>query len=224
MNKLSTFKRCFLTIAAYIAMLLSLLVSALMVLSLTTNDNYLQALKALPYLAYALIAFSVLLIVACFVLLNVLKKDKHEENFVVQAVDDGQLRISVDAIETIVKRTVTNQEKVQLLKQTVSVRKNQLKVKLVVQVEQGEAIPIAAAKLKKDIVSAISYSTGIENANVMIDAELSKEAKLLDLHQNQSMGAEKVEKEKNAELDEKADDAIAKQTRFVNIENVEEEK
>lgn len=224
MNKLSTFKRCFLTIAAYIAMLLSLLVSALMVLSLTTNDNYLQALKALPYLAYALIAFSVLLIVACFVLLNVLKKDKHEENFVVQAVDDGQLRISVDAIETIVKRTVTNQEKVQLLKQTVSVRKNQLKVKLVVQVEQGEAIPIAAAKLKKDIVSAISYSTGIENANVMIDAELSKEAKLLDLHQNQNMGAEKAEKEKNAEPDEKADDAIAKQTRFVNIENVEEEK
>lgn len=224
MNKLSTFKRCFLTIAAYIAMLLSLLVSALMVLSLTTNDNYLQALKALPYLAYALIAFSALLIVACFVLLNVLKKDKHEENFVVQPVDDGQLRISVDAIETIVKRTVTNQEKVQLLKQTVSVRKNQLKVKLVVQVEQGEAIPLAAAKLKKDIVSAISYSTGIENANVMIDAELSKEAKLLDLQQSPSKEAEKSEKEKNAEPDEKTEDAIAEQTRFVNIENVEEEK
>ena len=122
-----------------------------------------------------LIALGLFLIIyAVFILLLPRKLRKTQENFMVQQTANGELRISMKAIESIVKKCVENTHDVSLVNLDVNHSRGTVRVDLKVSMPGNVSIPLAAENLQKQIVKQIQAAAGIDAAEVRISVETSE--------------------------------------------------
>lgn len=205
MKRLSNVKRAILSFLACLAILSSLV----LIISMVFKDSIYALFgdeKLCFYIQIGLLLFVLLYSVLSFL---AFKRDKLDEEFIVQDIPDGQLRISLKVIEGIVKASIEKYENLRLVSQKLVSIKNKLEIKLQIDVSGTEPIPIIADRLKKELIAAISHSTGIDNPVVQIDAGISERASFAPIMASES----ETEEAKQKIALEKKDEALIKENK-----------
>lgn len=117
-----------------------------------------------------------LILYAAYILLLPRRIKKTQENFMVQQTAGGELRISMKAIESIVKKCVDTAPDVKPVDLSVDHARGTVRVDLRVSMPGNLSIPLAAENLQKQIKKQIQAAAGIENTEVRISVETSDNA------------------------------------------------
>lgn len=213
MKSLSKAKRGLLALLSY----LSVFSSFVLLLNLFLNIIY-REIKGKKYSEIEVyVELALLLIILLYSIFSskAFKKDKMNEEFIVQDIPDGQLRISLKVIESIVKACVDKHENLKLVSQKLVSVRNQLEVSLQLDVSGTEPIPVIAERLKKELVSSIAHSTGIDSPIIKIEAGVSDSRGMevgKTLIENVELANEDKNETKNSENEPVLDNEEAKKS------------
>lgn len=97
-----------------------------------------------------------------------------KRNFVVQNTESGDLRISVKAIEGLVKRCVDMHDEISMSSMRILSRKTGVVVELRVSLNGNISIPLAIASLQKQIKQYLLASSGIEVTHVSVTVDTTR--------------------------------------------------
>lgn len=121
---------------------------------------------------YALLGCGVYLVVySLYAMLFPRKMRYNKHGFVVQKTENGDLRISVKAIESLVKRCMDMHEEINLEKMRILSGKKGVAVELRISLANNISIPLAVASLQKQIKQYLLASSGIEVSRVSVTVE-----------------------------------------------------
>lgn len=121
---------------------------------------------------YALLGCGVYLVVyGLYAMLFPRKMRYNKHGFVVQKTENGDLRISVKAIESLVKRCMDMHEEINLEKMRILSGKKGVAVELRISLANNISIPLAVASLQKQIKQYLLASSGIEVSRVSVTVE-----------------------------------------------------
>ena len=101
------------------------------------------------------------------------------KDFVVQRTDSGELRISVKAIENLVKKCVDLHKEIKLLSSTILNAREGVVVELNISLANNISIPLAVASLQKQIKQYLVASCGVEVKEVRVSVESTRDEPLL---------------------------------------------
>jgi uncharacterized alkaline shock family protein YloU len=94
-----------------------------------------------------------------------------KESFVVSKTDAGEMRISVQAIETIVQKCMSQHEEIKLQNLQVSNAKNGVHISLKALLAGNISIPLAVSAIQKHIRQNLIATTGIDAKEIRINVE-----------------------------------------------------
>lgn len=101
-----------------------------------------------------------------------MKFDENRQGFVVQHSKNGDIRISVKAIENQVRKCLEKHEEVTLLSMNVgNLRRNGVRVLLNISLPSNISIPMAADSLQKQVKQYLQASSGVEVNEVRVSVE-----------------------------------------------------
>ncbi len=98
-----------------------------------------------------------------------LRGDKKE--FVVQQTDNGELRISVKAIENLVHKCIQMHDEIHVESMKIHNARDGVVIDLRISLANNISIPLAVASLQKQIKQYLSVSSGIEVSEVRVSVE-----------------------------------------------------
>lgn len=124
-----------------------------------------------------------LLLYAAFVLFLPRRVKKTQESFMVQQTAGGELRISMKAIESIVRKCVENAQDVKLSELNVDHARGTVRIDLRVAMPGNVSIPLAAENLQKQIKKQIQSAAGIDATEVRVSVEMSDNTALASPYQ-----------------------------------------
>ena len=104
-----------------------------------------------------------------FLLPKSLGGSKHD--FIVQQTDNGELRISVKAIENLVQKCVDMHEEISMDSMAIHNVREGVSVDLRISLANNISIPLAVASLQKQIKQYLAASSGIEVKEVRVSVE-----------------------------------------------------
>ncbi len=126
------------------------------------------------------------------------------KDYIVQKTENGDLLISIKALESMVKKCVDMHEEIDVKKMAILPGKNGVVVNLKATMANNVSIPLATDSLKKQIKQYVMASSGVEVSNVIVavdstGGELGKGANPYEVG-GEGKAAEKApEDEKNEE-------------------------
>ena len=97
------------------------------------------------------------------------------KDFVVQKTDNGELRISVKAIENLVKKCVSMHEEARLQHMSIRTTSAGIVINLHVSLANNISIPLAVASMQKQIKQYLLASSGITVREVRVSVETAME-------------------------------------------------
>ncbi len=183
------------------ALLVALIGIGMAVMGLQFRVIDLQSTLALRLLLLGLGLF--LVTYAAYILLLPRRIKKTQENFMVQQTASGELRISMKAIESIVKKCVDTAPDVKPVELMVNHTRGTVRVDLRVSMPGNVSIPLAAENLQKQIKKQIQAAAGIDTTEVRISVETSDNAAQASPYQLEKT-AEKKQTENQSEPMEEA--------------------
>ena len=129
--------------------------------------------KALPLPArVGCIAGGVLLVAfAVYLLLFPRKCAAGRHSFIVQQTDNGELRIAVKAIESLVQKCVDMHEEIDLNSMRIRNAREGVTVDMSISLANNISIPLAVASLQKQIKQYLVASSGIEVKEVRVSVD-----------------------------------------------------
>jgi ElaB/YqjD/DUF883 family membrane-anchored ribosome-binding protein len=95
----------------------------------------------------------------------------NRKDFIVQKTDNGDLLISVKALETLVRKCVDMHEEIDMKAMKVVPGKNGIIVRLKIAMANNISIPLATESLQKQIKQYVQASSGVEVNNVIVAVE-----------------------------------------------------
>lgn len=102
---------------------------------------------------------------------------KRQEHFVAQQTAGGELRISLKAIESLVRRCVLSTPDISLSELNVEQSRNGVRAEIRVSMPGDVSIPLAVEGLQKSIKKQVQAVTGIDAAEVRITVETTSDEK-----------------------------------------------
>lgn len=103
------------------------------------------------------------------------RKGKDDQEFVLQTREGGQLRVSVKAIEGLVRKHVGVHNEMILRSVEMINRRDGLSVAIVVGTAENISIPLAVSTLQKQLREYILESTGVELRDIHVDVDNAQE-------------------------------------------------
>ena len=101
-----------------------------------------------------------------------LKADR--QGFVVQRTDNGELRISIKAIEGLVQKCIDMHDEIDVVSQRIRNTRDGVTVDLNIALANNISIPLAVAALQKQIKQYLSASSGIEITEVRVTVDTAQ--------------------------------------------------
>lgn len=124
----------------------------------------------------AILLSGVLLIMyALYILLLPKRLKQDQEHFIVQQTGSGELRISIRAIENIIKKCVSVNADMRLVEMNVDHARNGVRVDLRIALPGNISIPLAVESLQKQIKKQIQAVAGIDDADVRVSVETAEQ-------------------------------------------------
>ena len=116
----------------------------------------------------------------------------HRRDFVVQKTENGELRIAVKAIESLVQKCVDMHEEARMVRMRVHTTGSGVVISLCISLANNISIPLAVASLQKQIKQYLLASSGIDVREVRVTVETA-----LDMadHSPYMVPAEEAEKQ-----------------------------
>lgn len=96
---------------------------------------------------------------------------KRKTDFVVQQTADGEMRISVNAFDGLVRKVMETRSEMTLKSMDVENRKDNVYIDLKLAVAKNISIPLAVASLQKDIKQYLLSSTGVDVREVKVSVD-----------------------------------------------------
>ncbi len=115
-----------------------------------------------------------LIVYALYVILLPKRLKQDQEHFIVQQTAGGELRISMKAIENIVKKCVDVNPDMRLVEMNVAHARNGVRVDLRIALPGNISIPLAVESLQKQIKKQIQAAAGIDDADVRVSVETAE--------------------------------------------------
>ena len=176
--KLSVADRLLLFAGALVALLAGVLLmigNLIGVLTVPRPDTAgVLARWSLPILGLLLFLFGV------YVLALLRKLRRRQDSLIVAQTDNGEMRISVRALEDIVRRCVRLQPGLTLRDTQVARQRDQVKVEVRVTAIQGIDLTQAVVHLQQTIQRDMQASAGIKAADIRITVDSAPQGKLFD--------------------------------------------
>ncbi|MBR6525160.1 MAG: alkaline shock response membrane anchor protein AmaP [Clostridia bacterium] len=166
----------------WLGCLLTLLMGAALIAAAVSNAVVYQVQSVLNYEItngkwvdlVLLVCGAVLVLFALFAMSIPGKLRYKKRNFVVQDTESGDLRISVKAIEGLVKRCVDMHDEISMSNMRIISRKTGVVVELRVSLNGNISIPLAIASLQKQIKQYLLASSGIEVNHVSVTVDTTR--------------------------------------------------
>lgn len=128
----------------------------------------------------AVIAASILLMfLGAYCMTLLFRRGNRKRGFVVQKTDNGQLSISIRAMENMVQKCIDQHEEVHILGSHISNTRDGVVVSLQIGLANGVSIPLAVNALQKQIRQYIQSCSGIDVKEVRVQVD-SANAKVAD--------------------------------------------
>ena len=96
------------------------------------------------------------------------------QGFVVQRTDNGELRISIKAIEGLVQKCIDMHDEIDVVSQRIRNTRDGVTVDLNIALANNISIPLAVAALQKQIKQYLAASAGIEVTEVRVSVETAQ--------------------------------------------------
>ena len=96
---------------------------------------------------------------------------RKKTDFVIQQTADGEMRISVHAMDGLVRKVMESHGEMTLRSMEVENRKDSVYIDLKVAVAQNISIPLAVASVQKDIKQYLLSSTGVDVREVKVSVD-----------------------------------------------------
>ena len=96
------------------------------------------------------------------------------QGFVVQRTDNGELRISIKAIEGLVQKCIDMHDEIEVVSQRIRNTRDGVTVDLNIALANNISIPLAVAALQKQIKQYLSASSGIEITEVRVTVDTAQ--------------------------------------------------
>ncbi len=157
--------------AYYAGSLLTLLIGICLVFCAFTPDKVFgEGVNFLSLKPILFLAFGVVLIVFSLNLFLIPRKIKKlgNETFVIQQTSSGILRISKKAIESIILKCVGQQANMNLIGIETDIAKDEVVVKITINVAEDAAIPVAVDNLQKQVMAQLNNIAGISQSKVIV--------------------------------------------------------
>ncbi len=118
-----------------------------------------------------LISGAVLFVYGVYVMSLPQSYRKKKTDFVVQQTADGEMRISVQAMDGLVRKVMEMHSEMTLRSMEVENRKDSVYIDLKVAVAKNISIPLAVASVQKDIKQYLLSSTGVDVREVKVTVD-----------------------------------------------------
>ncbi len=96
------------------------------------------------------------------------------QGFVVQRTDNGELRISIKAIEGLVQKCIDMHDEIEVVSQRIRNTRDGVTVDMNIALANNISIPLAVAALQKQIKQYLSASSGIEITEVRVTVDTAQ--------------------------------------------------
>lgn len=122
-------------------------------------------------------AFLKVLVAVALVLLGMFecsllfRRSKGRKGFVLQNTENGELSISIKAMESLVKKCVDKHEEIHVLSTNISSGRNGVVVSMRIGLANGVSIPLAVNSLQKQIKQYITACSGVDVQEVRVQVE-----------------------------------------------------
>jgi uncharacterized alkaline shock family protein YloU len=117
-----------------------------------------------------------LIVYGVYVLLLPKRLRKEQEHFIVQQTANGELRISMKAIENIVKKCVDANGDMRMVEMNVNHARNGVRVDLRIALPGNISIPLVVESLQKQIKKQIQAAAGIDEVDVRVSVETAEQS------------------------------------------------
>jgi Uncharacterized protein conserved in bacteria len=122
------------------------------------------------HILVAAIAF-VLMLLGMYCFLFLFRNNNGKKGFVLQKTDNGQLSISIRAMENLVAKCIDQHEEIKIVSSGISNTRDGVVVNLRIGLANGVSIPLAVNALQKQIKQYIQACSGIEVKEVRVQVE-----------------------------------------------------
>ncbi len=162
-------------IIAILSGLLLIVLSLTGILGVTSTERYSALARWLLPLA------GILLLLLGAYLLTLLRRMRHRQDSVMVAqTDNGEMRISVRALEDIVRRCVYLQRGIGLKAIQVSRQRDTVQVQVRITGDPGMDMPAAVTRLQQDIRREMLASAGINAGDIKVTVDSAPPNRLFD--------------------------------------------
>lgn len=122
----------------------------------------------------ALVAGVVLFLIGCYLayLPHRVKRDRN--GFIIQQTDNGELRIAIKAIDSLIKKCVDMHEEIRLISMNVTNAREGVTIDLGISLANNISIPLAVASLQRQIKQYLLASSGIDVCEVRVLVETAE--------------------------------------------------
>lgn len=117
-----------------------------------------------------------LFLFAIYMLSITIGSHKKKTEFVLQETAGGELRISINALDSMVRNVMSNHGDMSLKDMSVENIKDNVFVNLKIAIAKNVSIPLAVASVQKDIKQHLLSSTGIDVKEVKVSVDTTEEA------------------------------------------------
>ncbi len=98
-------------------------------------------------------------------------KGSEKHRFVIQQTDNGELRISIKAIENLVQKCIDMHNEISVVSMRVDNDRDGVRIDLCISLANNISIPLAVASLQKQIKQYLLASSGIDVRDVCVSVE-----------------------------------------------------
>lgn len=123
---------------------------------------------------------TLLVLFGAFVLALPRRLKQRQESFVVAQTENGEMSISVRALEDIVRRCAYQQQGLSLREVHITRQRDLVQVQLRVAGEPGTDLPQAVAQLQKDIQREMLSSAGIKTGDIRITVDSAPQGRIFE--------------------------------------------
>lgn len=125
--------------------------------------------------AYAMVGVGLLCVLESVFLFTLVRRIfERRRDFVTQKVENGELRISIKAIENLVQKCVDMHEEIKLRNMRIYNNRRGVAIDLYISLANNISIPLAVQSLQKQIKQYLLASSGIDVQDVRVSVETTK--------------------------------------------------
>lgn len=162
---------CALSGLILLAMAAALAAETLFHIQLTAFVQDFIAKQTVTHIAVIIAAAVILVLLGAYDVGMLFRRSKGKRGFVMQKTENGELSISIRAIETLVQQCVDKHEELRVTSTTLDNSRDGLIIRLKIDLASGVNIPLAVSALQKQIKQYITACSGVDVREVRVQVE-----------------------------------------------------